>query len=100
MIENNVIQFPKAHREEVEDQATIELALDVFEEVAGFLDEEGYNIEEMNNDLGVLVNLLVACLYRQQDKEHFLHDALDSIYRGLEEIMKSVGEEAPSNDSD
>lgn len=96
---DNVIQFPKPHRDDVECEETIALALDIFEDVAIYLDEEGYNIEEMNNDLGTIVNLFVAALYRQQGKEHFLQDPLDAVFKGLEELMQNIGEEAPANDS-
>lgn len=95
---DNVIQFPKPHRDDVECEEAIALALDIFEDVAIYLDEEGYDVEEMNNDLGTIVNLFVAALYRQQGKEHFLQEPLDAVYKGLEELMQNIGEEAPAND--
>jgi len=87
---DNVVTFPKPHKIDVENEETIELALDLFEEMAETLDEYGYDIQKMNADLNILVNMLIGSMFRQQEKEHFLHEAMDSIGDAIQLIIEDA----------
>lgn len=97
---SNIIVFPKVHRADEETHALVELALDVFEDVAMFMDEEGYDVAEMQKDFSVIVNLFIAALYRQHGKEHFLHETLEGLDAALSNVLNEKELGTPANDSD
>ena len=90
---DNVIPFPVVHKSE----ESVELALDIFEGIAEFLDDEGYDIEDMKDDLNVICNLMVAAITRQAGSEHFLHQVLEEMHQTLKKLIEDNQEDNDSN---
>lgn len=90
---DNVIHFPVVHKSE----ESVELALDIFEGIAEFLDDEGYDIDDMKDDLNVICNLMVAAITRQAGSEHFLHQVLEEMHQTLKKLVEDNQEDNDSN---
>lgn len=102
MSNDNIIQFPdrkeqlKTTKEKVED---LERAREYYEEIAyaamdditNTLARRGYHpLKDLTlvRDMGVLMNLIVAMMYRVDGKIHFLQEPMDEMH----EVIKYIKE--------
>lgn len=102
MSNDNIIQFPdrkeelKSTKEKVED---LERAREYYEEIAyaamdditNTLARRGYHpLKDLTlvRDMGVLMNLIVAMMYRVDGKIHFLQEPMDEMH----EVIKYIKE--------
>jgi uncharacterized protein (DUF608 family) len=102
MSNDNVIQFPdrkeelKSTKEKVED---LERAREYYEEIAyaamdditNTLARRGYHpLKDLTlvKDMGVLMNLIVAMMYRVDDKQHFLQEPMDEIHQVIKYVKE------------
>jgi len=102
MSDDNIIQFPnrkeqlKTQKEKVADleEAKVHyeyVAHQAIDSVVHTLAINGYNpLKQLSlvRDLGVIMNLMVAMMYRVDEKEHFLQDPMDEMH----EVIKYVKE--------
>ena len=102
MSNDNVIQFPdrkedlKSTKEKVED---LERAREYYEEIAyaamddisNTLAKRGYHpLKNLTlvKDMGVLMNLIVAMMYRVDEKKHFLQEPMDEIHQVIKYVKE------------
>jgi len=102
MSNDNVIQFPdrkeelKTTKEKVED---LEKAREYYEEIAyaamdditNTLARRGYHpLKDLTlvKDMGVLMNLIVAMMYRVDEKQHFLQEPMDEIHQVIKYVKE------------
>lgn len=102
MSDDNIIQFPnrkeqlKTQKEKVADLEEAKhhyeyVAHQAIDDVVHTLAINGYNpLKQLSlvRDLGVIMNLMVAMMYRVDEKEHFLQDPMDEMH----EVIKYVKE--------
>lgn len=97
---DNIIPFPVVHKSEdlfLSKEESVELALDIFEGIAEFLDDEGYDVDNMKDDLNVICNLMVAAITRQAGSEHFLHEVLEEMHQTLKKLIEDNQKDNDSN---
>lgn len=102
MSDDNVIRFPdrkeelKSTKEKVED---LERAREYYEEIAfaamdditNTLARRGYHpLKNLTlvKDMGVLMNLIVAMMYRVDEKQHFLQEPMDEIHQVIKYVKE------------
>jgi uncharacterized protein (DUF608 family) len=100
--EAKIIQFPnrkeelKTTKEKVED---LEKAREYYEEIAyaamdditNTLARRGYHpLKDLTlvKDMGVLMNLIVAMMYRVDEKQHFLQEPMDEIHQVIKYVKE------------
>ena len=100
--EAQIIQFPnrkeelKSTKEKVED---LERAREYYEEIAyaamdditNNLARRGYHpLKNLTlvKDMGVLMNLIVAMMYRVDEKHHFLQEPMDEIHQVIKYVKE------------
>lgn len=105
MSNDNIIQFPdrkeqlKSAKEKVED---LERAREYYEEIAyaamdditNTLARRGYHpLKDLTlvRDMGVLMNLIVAMMYRVDGKIHFLQEPMDEMH-GVIKYIKEIND--------
>lgn len=102
MSKDNVIQFPFGEiRNPIVDPGEpteMEVASAILESALYTLIEHGYspkNDPKMQEDFGLVLNILYAILYRANGKEHFLLPTLDEISEILREIKEELENDNP-----
>ena len=90
---DNVIQFPRTRAANTNTRRKLEamevsrvhyesIASDAIEALAIVLSDNGYKIldKHLIKDFGVLLNMVVAMLYRIDGEAHFLQEPMDEIH--------------------
>ena len=97
MSKDNVIQFPFGEiRNPIVDPGEpteMDIASDILEQAIVILIDYGYSIKKnpkLQEDLGLMLNLLYAIVARANGKEHFLHTTLDEMSSVLREIKEEL----------
>jgi hypothetical protein len=99
---NNVIQFPKTRAANKNVRQKLEamqlsrvhyesLASEAMDAIAQVLATNGYHPlkeKDMLRDMGVIMNMLVAMMYRVDGEIHFLQEPMDEIH----DVLKYVKE--------
>ena len=99
---NNVIQFPKTRAANNNTRKKLEamqlsrvhyesLASEAMDEIAQVLAKNGYHPlkeKDMLRDMGVIMNMIVAMMYRVDGEIHFLQEPMEEIH----EVLKYVKE--------
>jgi len=96
MSKDNVIQFPFGEiRNPIVDPGEpteMDIASDALEALLVSLIDNGYSPKhdsKLQEDLGLILNLLYAIIARAHGKEHFLQGIIDELSSTLSEIKKS-----------
>lgn len=102
MNNDNVIPFPFGEiRNPLVDPGTpteMDIASDALYEVLVILIDAGYNVKDnpkLQEDLGLILNLLYAILIRTKGQEHFLHMIMDELSEILREIKEELENDNP-----
>lgn len=97
MSEDNVIPFPVGEiRNPLVDPGQpdeMDVASDALYGILVSFIENGYdprNDPKMQEDLGLVLNILYAIVYRAEGKNHFMHEALDEMSDILREIKSEL----------
>ena len=99
---NNIIQFPKTKSANSDIKKKLEamelsrvhyesIASEAIDSIAQTLAKSGYHpLKEkiMIKDMGVIMNMLVAMMYRVDNEVHFLQEPMDEIH----DVLKYVKE--------
>ena len=102
MSDDNILQFPnrkeelKTSKEKIEELEEAKhhyeyIAHQAIDDVVHSLAINGYNpLTQLSlvRDLGVMMNMMVAMMYRVDGKEHFLQEPMDEIH----DVIKYVKE--------
>lgn len=100
MSDDNILQFPNRHKEVKISKENINIhyetiAYKAMDDIMHTLTNNGYHPLEnllIVKDMGVLVNMLVAIMYRADGKKHFLHEPMDEIQQVIA-LVKKVNDE-------
>ena len=102
MNDDNIIQFPFGEiRNPIVDPAPpteMDIASDALEAVLVCLIDRGYSLREdqqLQEDLGLVLNLLYAIIARAHGQPHFLHDVIDELSNTLREIKEELENDNP-----
>ena len=97
MSDDNVIPFPVGEiRNPLVDPGSpseMDMASDALYGALVSLIDNGFdpkNDPKMQEDLGLVLNILYAIICRAEGKEHFMHDALDEMSEILRELKKEL----------
>jgi hypothetical protein len=97
MSDDNVIPFPVGEiRNPLVDPGApseMDIASDALYSVLVSLIDNGFdprNDPKMQEDLGLVLNILYAIISRAEGKKHFMHDALDEMSNILSELKKEL----------
>lgn len=97
MNKDNVVQFPFGEiRNPIVDPGTpseMDIASECLEAMLVVLLDSGYNIKgnpKLQQDLGLVLNILYAIISRVHEKPHFMHDTLDEISLVLNELKEEL----------
>jgi len=102
MSNDNILQFPnrkeklKTSKEKVEELEEAKyhyeyIAHQAMDDVVNSLATNGYNpLTQLSlvRDLGVIMNMMVAMMYRVDGKEHFLQEPMDEIHDVIKYVKK------------
>jgi hypothetical protein len=97
MSEDNIIQFPFGEiRNPLVDPGLpteVDIASDMLEAMLNVLIDAEYHPRadtQLQQDLGLILNLLYAIMARVHGKEHFLHGVIDELSLTLSEIKEEL----------
>ena len=102
---SNIIEFP--NKKAANDNKSLmhydTIATEAIEAVSHILSLKGYNPVKnriMLADMGVILNIIVAAMYRADRQIHFLHDPMDEIHQVIKYVKKITGKEIKIKDDE